>query len=42
MMSGEKSKPTSHNGIAQDWKSWPFGAPRFDSWSGRIEGVEPL
>ena len=27
--------PGSHSGIARDWKSRPFGAPRFDSWSGR-------
>ena len=26
----------SHNGIAQDWNSWPFGASRFDSWSERL------
>lgn len=30
--------PASHNGIAQDWKSWPFGVTRFDSWSGRDFG----
>lgn len=29
--------PISHSGIAQDWKSWPFGAPRFNSWCGRMD-----
>ena len=32
----DKLGPTSHNGIAQDWNSWPLGAPRFDSWCGRF------
>jgi hypothetical protein len=34
--------PTSHNGIAQDWNSWPLGAPRFDSWRGRMYKAIPF
>ena len=31
-----RAKPISHNGIALDLKSRPFGASRFDSGCGRI------
>ena len=31
--------PTSHNGSAQDWKSWSFGTRRFDSCCGRLQKI---